>query len=104
MMYFAPASPAAFVLRKRQALGSPLFTMISGPGARRVTFSLLRRSSLMNKAPDHARKALGKGLSALLSPRLPTPPLPPGLSDAHGAIQEAAPASVQVTAIRPNPL
>jgi ParB family chromosome partitioning protein len=40
----------------------------------------------MNKAPDKQRKALGKGLSALLPTKVPSQPAPvPHQSDTHGA-------------------
>src|SRR4051812_34292488 len=45
--------------------------MTSGPKERKVISSWPRRYSPMNKAPDAPRRALGKGLTALLPSRPP---------------------------------
>jgi len=53
----------------------------------------------MNTAPDKQRKALGKGLSALLPQRTAVPVPPPQPIDTAGRV-----ASIPIAAIHPNPL
>src|ERR1700685_4210097 len=50
--------------------------MTSAPAEPNAIFNWQRRSWPMHKAPDKQRKALGKGLSALLPTKTP-PPAPP---------------------------
>ena len=52
----------------------------------------------MSSGDDKQRKALGKGLSALLPARAPQPPT------AAPAVQKASPLLLQINAIRPNPV
>jgi ParB family transcriptional regulator, chromosome partitioning protein len=56
----------------------------------------------MNKAPDNPRKALGRGLGALLPTRPPAAAAPPAQTPAP--TEPATPTKVPITAIAPNPL
>src|SRR5690348_16541514 len=74
--------------------------MTYGPVARRATFNLQRRSWLMNREPDKQRRALGKGLSALLPKKAVALPEPPAEHSTPGTRV----ASVPIVQIEPNPL
>src|SRR5580693_2251929 len=73
--------------------------MIRAPGGRRVTSSWPRRFWKMNSANDKPRKALGRGLSALLPAR-------PGASASGTAAGLAPhrPTRLPIDAIQPNPM
>src|SRR3984885_10983515 len=67
----------------------------------RVIFSWQRRSWLVNITPDKQRKALGRGLSALLPPR----PVATALQQAREpALAGPQIASIPIANILPNPL
>src|SRR5260370_4617046 len=66
----------------------------------RVTFNWQRRSWPMNKAPDKQRKALGKGLSALLPTRITAHETPVQPAQAQGTRV----AQIPISQIEPNPL
>src|ERR1700722_5333408 len=76
--------------------------MMFDPAAPNAIFNWQRRSWLMNKAPEKQRKALGRGLSALLPTKIhteaervaPAPQAPPGTRVALLSILQ----------IEPNPL
>src|SRR5208283_4151196 len=97
-----PSSPEVFASPRRRALVSPLFPMTCAPAEPRATFNWQRRSWLMSKPPE-ARKALGKGLSALL-PQRPAPDVPASSQaqtpppDQRGTVRE-----VSIADIDPNP-
>ena len=67
-------------------------------GARKLTLSWPRRYSRMSKASDNPRKALGKGLSALLGPKPRRRRTPEPQETAEEVLQ------VPVDQIDPNPL
>jgi len=61
----------------------------------------------MNSGTDKQRKALGKGLSALLPVRPPTPRPAPSAqadSDPSSAYRPSAPSTLPIDAIQPNPM
>src|SRR5689334_560719 len=72
--------------------------MTLAPAGRRAIFSSPRRSSLMNTATDKQRKALGKGLSALLPART----LPALSANAAPVVQPVS--SLPIDSIKPNPM
>src|SRR5437868_9469790 len=77
--------------------------MILVPRGPRVTYDLRRRSLKMSDTAEKQRKALGKGLSALLpgrpfgQPSTATAPAPIPAAD-------APPSTLPVEAIQPNPM
>src|SRR5437879_4262222 len=77
--------------------------MIPAQGARRAISNWPRRSLKMSTATDKRRKALGKGLSALLPPRqtaaLPEEPFP-----APDPATPSTPTRLPIASIQPNPL
>src|SRR5580658_8836782 len=73
MMSSKPSFRAAFAWRKPPASVSRFCLTTSAPAAPNAIFNWQRRSWPMNKAPDKQRKALGKGLSALLPTKAPDP-------------------------------
>src|SRR3974377_1750033 len=68
--------------------------MIRGQGAQRATSNWRKRFSIMNSKVDNPRKALGRGLGALIPTRPTTPPL-------NGQADE--PPAVPADSIDPNP-
>ena len=64
-----PSSPAAYAWPRHPVTASPSSLTMSAPEAPRAIYNSQRRFWLVNITPDKQRKALGRGLSALLPPR-----------------------------------
>src|ERR1700687_3302511 len=77
--------------------------MTCARAAPRATYNWQRRSWPMNKAPDKQRKALGKGLSALLPNRIP-PQAPPASPSQPDQGQDHRVGTIPISQIEPNPL
>src|SRR5579862_6987781 len=80
------------------SLSSPTMFALEAPKA---TYNSRRRSWPVNIAPDKQRKALGRGLSALLPPRPGATPPPPAQESPVTGPQIA---SIPISDIQPNPL
>src|SRR5580704_15374592 len=74
---------------------------MSAPAEPNAIFNWQRRSWPMNKAPDTQRKALGKGLSALLPTRTPSQSQTAAPQPAADGVRVAL---IPILQIEPNPL
>src|SRR5258706_6539591 len=77
--------------------------MTPGRRQRKATFAWRRRFWIMNNAVDKQRKALGKGLSALIPPRSGGAAAAPALAYAPSPAP-AAPTKLHIDVIQPNPV
>src|SRR5208337_2647219 len=94
---FPLSSPAAFAWPKRPVSASPFSLTTLAPRAPRATSGWRKRSWTMNKT-ENPRRALGRGLGALLPTRPTNQPAPP-----PSPAEEAA-LSVPIDSLDPNPL
>ena len=66
---FETVIPRSIRLAEAPSFGKPIFATMCAPAAQSAIFNWQRRFWLVSTAPDKQRKALGKGLSALLPQR-----------------------------------
>ena len=97
---FMTVIPRSIRLAEAPSFGKPILTYDPAPAGPKAISSSPKRFWTMNKT-DNPRKALGKGLNALLPTRSTQPP--PPARRPHGAPHEN-PAQRAIDAIDPNPL
>src|SRR5579883_1824637 len=99
--YSARSSRGAFASRRHRALESRFWLTIRAAKAPKATSNWQKKFSTMNRT-ESQRKALGRGMNALLAGRTQAPAVPQP-TDGRTAETEAA-REVAIDAIDPNPL